>query len=96
MSFPEELLEVLAKSEGLWTDHAADSRDRLSLDWEDIVSVARTASSCKKERDEKREGAYKYAVVGRDTRGRQLYMAGKLVRYDGEQLWRVITIHEAH
>lgn len=95
MKLPKRILAAITNAEGLWTDHAADGRDALNLTWTDVISVARTAGACKKKRDEKREGTYKYSVIGRDTRGRVLYMTGKLVEYEDERIWRVITIHEA-
>ena len=49
----------------------------------------------KRERDSTAADGYKYAMVGRDTGDSRIYMAGKVVIYDDERYWRVITIHEA-
>jgi hypothetical protein len=40
-------------------------------------------------------GSYKYAMTGRDTRGRLLYLAGKVVTFEQNKYWKVISIHRA-
>jgi hypothetical protein len=65
------------------------------IEWSDVVEVAATAESRKRTRDETGQARYVEAVVGRDRRGRRLYMAGKEISYEGAKVWYVITIHEA-
>lgn len=92
---PKRILEIIESNDGIWTDHALENSFRLDLFWEDVIQLARTAGLIKKERDPSAVGGYKYSVTGRDTRGRPLYMAGKVVTYEQEAHWRVITLHEA-
>lgn len=97
MPLPKSVLTVMARGDGLWTEHAADGRDRLDLTWADILAVARSAPRYKRTRDSRQpRGGYVFAAVGRDTCGRKLYMAGKLVTYGNTRLFRVLTVHEAN
>lgn len=94
-SLPVSVKRVIGQGDGFWSEHAAADADRLQLTWDDVVSVADTAESVKRERDSTAVDGYRYAVVGRDTGDSRIYMAGKVVIYDDERYWRVITIHEA-
>jgi hypothetical protein len=69
--------------------------DRLGLLERDVLQVARTGVVRKKTRDPKLEGRTIWAIVGRDTCGRIIYMAGKAVQRHGQTIWKLITIHEA-
>lgn len=98
---PPEVVEIIEREEGFWSDEAEAHRLRLRLTWDDVIAVAQTSETWKRSRD-KRAGSdqkprkvYVDAVIGRDTCGRRLYMAGKIIRYDDETIWKVITIHEA-
>ena len=88
-------MRVIERGKGLWSDHAADNADRLGLDWNDVVSIADATEGVRREKDDAAVDGYKYAFVGRDCQRRRTYMAGKVVLYAEERLWRVITIHEA-
>ena len=66
---------------------------RLDLGWADVVSVVGTAIRHHAERDEKKQARWKNSFVGRDTRGRRLYLAELLD--EGERIWFVIGVHEA-
>ena len=93
---PPELVAVIEAYEGEWSDHALDGADRLELHWEDVVSVAQSSEDWKRTRDTRGVGSYVDAMVGRDTYGRRIYMAGKVRTRADEALWYVITIHEAN
>lgn len=92
---PPTILAIIEEGDGIWTDHALDGALSLGATWDDVIQVARTALNFKKERDEFAVGGYKYSMTGRDTTGRTLYMAGKVVIYEQEAHWRVITLHQA-
>ena len=94
-SVPPSILEVIKNEECAWSEHATDSRFRLGLEWADVIEVARTATSRKRAKDKQRSGQYVNAIIGRDRRGRKMYMAGKVISYEGKRHWYVITIHEA-
>ena len=88
-------MRVIDAEDGIWSDHAIEEADRLGLSWPDVVGVARTPESIKKERDEEAVDGYKYAVIGRDRGCHRLYMAGKVVCFEEAEYWKVITFHEA-
>ena len=71
--------------------------DRLALCWEDVISVARSAETWKREVDElgKAIDGWKDTVTGKDSRGRSMYMTGKRMRDGEDRYWYVITIHES-
>jgi SH3-like domain-containing protein len=92
---PPEVVAVIESCEGEWSDHALDGAEQLGLHWEDVVSVAQTSEGWKRTRDPRGAGSYVDAALGRDTRGRRIYMAGKVRTRAAEALWYVITIHEA-
>lgn len=94
---PPEVLDVIEAREVQWSAHAAESADRLALAWEDVIAIARSAVSWKRETDERGKAVdgWKDSVTGKDSRGRSMYMTGKRMR-DGEDLyWYVVTIHES-
>ena len=95
VGLPRVVLAVVASDNGIWTDHALEQSFELDLAWEEVVHVASTARALKRERDPEAVGGYKYAMTGRDTRGRVLYMAGKVVTFEQAKYWKVISIHEA-
>ncbi len=90
-----EVLERIEAREGQWSSHAADSRDEFGLGWDDVIAVAGSAGTWKREADELGVAidGWKDSAVGRDTSGRELYMTGKWVYYRGEPCWYVVTIH---
>ena len=94
---PPEVLEKIEARRGRWSSHAGEFRDALDLSWDDVIAVARSASSWKRETDELGTAVdgWKDAVVGRDTSGRELYMCGKWVYLRGEHRWYVVTIHQS-
>ena len=92
---PPELVALIERCEGEWSDHALDGAERLGLHWEDVAAVARSSESWKRTRDPRRPEGHVDAMIGRDTCGRRIYMAGKVRTRAGEALWYVITIHEA-
>ncbi len=93
---PQELLARIETASDAWSDHAAAEADRLDLDWPDAIEVARTAKEWRRERDKTGQAidGWKDTLVGRDRRGRSMYLAGKWVYYQGERCWYVITFHE--
>ena len=95
-SLPHEVLERIEARDGEWSSHATDARRDLGLGWNDVVSVAQTAATWKRETDEMGVAVdgWKDSVTGRDTYGRELYMTGKWVYFEGENCWYVITIHQ--
>jgi hypothetical protein len=92
---PVPVLAVIRTGDGFWSEHAAESRDRLGLEWNDIAAVASEPESVRKESDKHAVGGYKYVLVGRDSQDRRLYPVGKVVAYGDDKYWRVITVHEA-
>ncbi|MBI4872954.1 MAG: hypothetical protein HY814_15480 [Candidatus Riflebacteria bacterium] len=97
-TLPKEVLRVIEAGEGPWSTHAMLDGLRLGLYWSDVVQVARTATTWKRERDEKGEAVdgFKDSVQGRDCHGRRLLLAGKKVYFERELRWYIITFHEAH
>lgn len=91
----ERVMRAIDAEDGIWSDHALDEADRLGLSWPDVVEVARTPESIKKERDAEAADGYKYALIGRGRGGRRLYMAGKVVCLEEVEYWKVVTFHEA-
>ncbi len=94
---PSEVLERIEAGEGVWSDHAQRSSIELGLSWDDVIEVARTAETWKREKDEEKKAidGWKDAVTGRDTSGRNIYLAGKWMYYKGERCWYVLTIKKA-
>lgn len=93
--FPEKLLARIRSLPHQETRHAAENKMLLGLSDEDVVSIAETAEWWQTNKDEKRPGKYKYEMIGRDTYGRRMYTAGKEMTLDGEEIWFIVTIHEA-
>lgn len=91
-----EVVDRIEACEGEWSNHAAASRRELGLGWSDVMAVARTADSWKREVDELRVAVdgWKDSLTGRDTYGRKLFMTGKWVYFKGENCWYVVTIRE--
>ncbi len=91
-----EVLEKLEAREGGWSTHAAESRQELGLGWGDVIAVGRSATSWKRETDDQGVAldGWKDSMVGRDTSGREIYMAGKWVYFEEEPCWYVITIRQ--
>ncbi|MBI4871879.1 MAG: hypothetical protein HY814_09975 [Candidatus Riflebacteria bacterium] len=77
-NLPPEVIRVIESREVEWSDHAAESADRLGLDWSDVVELARTGEGWKREADEKGKAAdgWKDSVSGRDTGGGALAVRG--------------------
>ena len=68
------------------------------FDEDDLVECVLTAERMyKTERDERRESVdrKKYVLLGRDTRGRPFYTAGKVRRDHAGQFYFYITAHPA-
>lgn len=91
---PSELATVIAKGRHRRSREAEESMDALDLVEADVIEVALTGSVHKKTRDPSLEGRYVWTIIGRDRRGRECYMAGKVVRRDDEAIWKIITFHE--
>ncbi len=96
-ALPPEVVQVIGSHEVEWSDHAATNADRLGLDWDDVLEIARTGAGWKREEDDKKKAVdgWKDSVTGRDTHGRKIYMCGKRMAAEKEVYWRVITLHEA-
>ena len=94
---PPEVLEKIEARRGRWSGHASICRDALDFSWDDVIAVARSASSWKREADELGSAAdgWKDTSIGRDISGRELYVTGKWVYLRGEHRWYVVTIHQS-
>lgn len=79
-----------------WSNHVQDQIEEGKFDPTDLEACIASGSVTKTERDRLRNsvGHKVYVIVGRDTRGRPFYTAGKIMRDNG-RLYFFITAHEA-
>ena len=94
MKVPDRIKKLIENDDVVFSWKAEILLESGQYEYEDFINSVLFGEVRKKEKDEKKQGKYKYTIIGPSLDGKMIYSCGKIIER-GDKCFYVITFHEA-
>ena len=90
MKIPDRIIQLINQKKIIYSLKTQNFLENSFYSYKDATNTIHSGYIQKKERDEKKEGQYKYTIAGQSCNGVPMYLVGKIV----SGYFVIITFHE--